>query len=190
MRARPRPEPSPPPPRPPSDLRPMPPSPRASATRGPVRWPIASRVPFSSATPKTSLLPVPPPSALSRPVCAISVRSSILRSARMFLRGAVLLPASPSWPMWRATALPGSRAAFVLRGRRFPPRLASRAHGGGNRLAGVARLGLLLRVEHRRVVGLLRRGANDERPRPDQLRVSAAAGGRGHGGAPELHPRH
>src|SRR5205823_4944856 len=35
-------------------------------------------------------------------------RSSILRSARALRRGAVRLPASPSRPLWRATAMPGS----------------------------------------------------------------------------------
>ena len=91
----------------------MPPSPCASPAFGPVRWPIASRVPFSSATPNTSLFPFPPPSALSSPVCAISARSSIFRSARASRRGAVLLPAAPSCPMCRATALPGSRRAWL-----------------------------------------------------------------------------
>src|SRR5256886_1722532 len=112
IRASPRPDPSPPPPRPPNDFRPIPPSPCASPILGPLRCPIASRVPFSSATPKTSLFPLPPPSALSRPISAISAGSSILRWARASRRGAVLPPASPSCPWWRATALPGSRLAW------------------------------------------------------------------------------
>ena len=77
-----------------------------------MRWPIASRVPFSSATPKTSFAPLPPPRAFKRPVCATSALSSILRSARASRRGAVREPAWPSRPMWRATALPGSLRAW------------------------------------------------------------------------------